>query len=112
MCLTCRKTPKTMRANAISNTRLLDVQPTTKLTVKRRAPITISAIPKYCLSKFFTSLLFFRRDKFVAFAMDVDDLNLVVLLQMLTQLSNIDIHRTGIKIVIINPNGLQCEIAL
>ena len=44
--------------------------------------------------------------------MDVDNLNLRVVLQVLTQLSDVNIHRTCIEIVVINPDGLQGEIAL
>ena len=44
--------------------------------------------------------------------MDVDDLNLRIIFQMLTQLGDIDIHRTGIEVVIVNPDSLQSEVAL
>ena len=44
--------------------------------------------------------------------MDVDNLDLSVILQMLTQLSDVNIHRAGIEVVIIDPDSLQGEIAL
>ena len=44
--------------------------------------------------------------------MDVDDLNLRIVLQMLTQFGDIDIHRTCIEIVVVNPDGLQGKVAL
>ena len=46
------------------------------------------------------------------YGMDIDDFYLVVVLQMFTQLRDIHIHRTGIEIVVIYPDGLQGEIAL
>ena len=39
-----------MITNPDSMTRLLEVHPTKKDTAKRRAPITISATPLYCLN--------------------------------------------------------------
>ena len=44
--------------------------------------------------------------------MDVDDFNLAVGLQVLTQLGDVDIHRAGIEVVVVNPDGLQGEVAL
>ena len=44
--------------------------------------------------------------------MDVDDLNLVIILEVLTKLCDVNIHRTCVEVVIINPDGLQGEIAL
>ena len=44
--------------------------------------------------------------------MDVDDFNLTVGLQMLTQLSDVNIHRTSIEVVIVDPDSLQGEVTL
>ena len=44
--------------------------------------------------------------------MNIDDFDGVVLLQVLTQLGDIHIHTAGIEIIVINPNGLQSEVAL
>ena len=44
--------------------------------------------------------------------MDVDDLNLVIILEVLTKLCDVNIHRTCIEVVIINPDGLQGEVTL
>ena len=89
-------TPKKMIISPVSRTRLLDVQPTILLTIKRSAPATTSAIPKFFLNSLmtvnYTPLLFFWRDELIALAMNVDDLNLIVCLQMLTQLGDIDVH--------------------
>ena len=57
-------------------------------------------------------LLILGRNEFVTLAVDVDDLNLRIVLQMLAQLGDIDIHGACIEVVVINPDGLQCEVAL
>ena len=44
--------------------------------------------------------------------MDVDNLNLGIILQMLAQFGDVDIHRTGIEVVVVDPDGLQGEVAL
>ena len=44
--------------------------------------------------------------------MDIDDFDLIIVLQMLTQLGDIHIHRAGVEIVIVDPNGLQGKVAL
>ena len=44
--------------------------------------------------------------------MDIDNLNLRIVLQMLAQLGDIHIHRAGIEVVIVNPDGLQGEVTL
>jgi len=57
-------------------------------------------------------LLFFRGDELVALAVDVDNLDLRIVLQVLAQLGDIDIHRTSIEVVVINPDGLQSKVTL
>ena len=47
-------TPKMMIISPVSRTRLLDVQPTILLTIKRSAPATTSAIPKLFLNSLMT----------------------------------------------------------
>ena len=44
--------------------------------------------------------------------MDIDNLNLRIVLQVLAQLDDIHIHRAGIEVVIVNPDGLQGEVTL
>jgi len=43
---------------------------------------------------------------------NVDNLNVWIILQVLAQLGDIDIHRTGVEVVVINPDGLECEVTL
>ena len=124
MDFTCRMIPKMIRTRPVSSTRLDDVQPTILLTIKRRAPAITSANPPYCLRVIITlnsqlstlnsqlALLFLGSNEFVSLAMNVDDLNLIVSLQMLAQLGDIDVHGTGIEVVVVNPDGLQSEITL
>ena len=107
MDFTCRMIPKMMRTRPVSSTRLDDVQPTILLTIKRRAPAITSATPiAEANFSLFTSLLFLGSNEFVSLAMNVDDLNLIVSLQMLAQLGDIDVHGTGIEVVVVNPDGL------
>ena len=67
---------------------------------------------KCVLPVFSTSLLLFRGDELVAFAVDIDDFYLRIVLQVLAQLGDVDIHRAGVEIVVVNPDGLQGEVAL
>ena len=67
---------------------------------------------KCVLPVFSTSLLLFRGDELVAFAVDIDDFYLRIVLQVLAQLGDVDIHRAGVEIVVVNPDGLQSEVAL
>ena len=53
-----------------------------------------------------------RRNQFVAFSVNIDNLYLRIILQMLAQLGDLNIHRTRIEIVVVNPDCLQCKIAL
>ena len=48
----------------------------------------------------------------VALSMNVDDFDAWVILQMLAQLSDINVHRTCVEVVVVNPNGLQGEVTL
>ena len=54
----------------------------------------------------------FRSDQFISFSMNIDDFDRFIFFQVLTQLGDIHIHATCVKVVIINPNRLQCKIAL
>ena len=51
-------------------------------------------------------------DKLVALSVDIDDFYLFVVLQVLAQLGDIDIHGAGIEVVVVNPDGLQGEVTL
>ena len=44
--------------------------------------------------------------------MYIDYLNLIVVLKMLAQLGDVHVHRTGVEVVVVNPDGLQGEVAL
>ena len=50
--------------------------------------------------------------EFVALAVDVDDFNLWVILEVLAQLGDVYIHTTCIEVVVIDPDGLQGKVAL
>lgn len=53
-----------------------------------------------------------RRDELVALSVDVDDFYAVVSLEVLAELGDIDIHGARVEIVVINPDGFQCEVTL
>ena len=69
------------------------------------APAKTNAIPRCCL-------LHFRSDEFVSLAMNIDDLNLTVILEVLAQLGDIHIHGASVEVVVVDPDGLQGEVAL
>ena len=48
----------------------------------------------------------------VALAVHVVDLHIGVILEVLAQLGDIDIHGTRIEIVVVYPDGLECQFAL
>ena len=58
------------------------------------------------------SLVFFGNNQLVALAVDIDNLNLVVVLQVLAQFGDVDIHGACIEVVVVNPDGAQCVVAL
>ena len=53
-----------------------------------------------------------RSNQFVALAMNVDDFHVLICLEMLAQFGDVDVHRAGIEIVVVNPYGLQRVVAL
>ena len=57
-------------------------------------------------------LFLVRDNEFVSLAVDIDDFNLWVVLEMLAQFCDVDVHRTCVEIVVVNPDGLQSEVAL
>ena len=57
-------------------------------------------------------LLGFGNDKLVAFTVDVDDLDRVIILEMLTKLGDIYIHATSVEVVVINPDGFEGKVTL
>ena len=76
--------PAKMTNRPKSSTRLLDVQAARYAMIKKRAPAITSATPIH--------LLIFGGDQFVSLTVDVDNLNLRIVLQMLAQLGDVDIH--------------------
>ena len=98
----------------MSNTKLKLESIVRWLTIKRMTPIRISVIPPNFFIPFTNAgiLIILGRDEFVALSVDVDDFNLRVVFQVLAQLGDIDVHRTSVEVVIINPDGLQGEVAL
>ncbi len=58
------------------------------------------------------TLVLIGDNELIALAVDVDDLDLVVVLQVLAQLRDIDIHRPGVEVVVVDPNGLERIVAL
>ena len=56
--------------------------------------------------------LYFGSNQFVAFAVDVDDFNRGIVFQMLAELGDIDVHRAGVEVIVINPDGFQRIVAL
>ena len=53
-----------------------------------------------------------RNNEFVTLAVYIDDFNAVIILEMLAQLGDIDIHASGIEVIVVDPNGLQRIVAL
>ena len=64
------------------------------------------------LTYYFILLLLSWNYELIALTVDVDDFNLVIILEVLTKLCDVNIHRTCIEVVIINPDGLQGEVTL
>ena len=56
--------------------------------------------------------LAFGSDKLIAFAVDIDDFNRRIVLQVLAQFGDVDIHRTGVKVIVVDPDGLESIVAL
>ncbi len=50
-------------------------------------------------------------DKFIPFSVDIDDFNVFFILQMFAQLGDVNIHASGIEVIVINPDGFQGEVA-
>ncbi len=44
--------------------------------------------------------------------MDVDDFDGRVILEMLAQLGDVDVHGAGVEVIVVNPDGLEGEVAL
>ena len=60
------------------------------------------------------SLLVFnlRGNELVTLTVDVNNLDLWIVLEVLTQLGDVNIHRACVEVVIVDPDGLQSEVAL
>ena len=57
-------------------------------------------------------LLFVWSNELVALTVDIDDFYLVVVLEMLAQLGDVNVHGAGIEVVVVDPDCLECEVAL
>ena len=44
--------------------------------------------------------------------MDVDDFDGRVVFEVLAQLGDVDVHRTGIEVIVVNPDSLEGIVAL
>ena len=51
-------------------------------------------------------------DELVALAVDVDDLDRGVILEVFAELGDVHVHRAGVEVVVIDPDGLEGEVAL
>ena len=52
------------------------------------------------------------KNQFISLTVNIDDLHRRIFLQMFTQLRDINIHASGIKVIVISPDILQCVISL
>ena len=59
-----------------------------------------------CNGEILLFLIILRSYKLVALAVDIDNLNLVVVLKVLAQLSDVNVHRAGVEVVVVNPDCL------
>ena len=77
-----------------------------KKSTKRTVPETKRGAPKRCTSFIYAcaGLLGFGNYQFVALAVDVDDLNGIIILEVLAKLGDVYIHATCIEVVVINPD--------
>ena len=66
---------------------------------------TSNAHPRV-MGRYYCFLIILRSYKLVALAVDIDNLNLVVVLKVLAQLCNVNVHRAGVKVVVVNPDCL------
>ena len=44
--------------------------------------------------------------------MDIDDLNIGIFLEVFSQFRDVYIHASAVKIIVISPNFLQCQLSL
>ena len=54
----------------------------------------------------------FGCDELVALTVDVDDLHIGIASEVLTELSDINVHRASVEVVIVDPNLLESVVAL
>lgn len=47
----------------------------------------------------------------IAFSVDIDDFDIRVVAQEFAKFCDVDIHAPGVKIIVVNPDGLQCEVS-
>lgn len=55
--------------------------------------------------------IYLGSDELIAFAVDIDDFDRRVILEVLAELGDVHVHRAGVEIVIVNPYGLEREVA-
>ena len=77
---------------------------------KRRPAFQVAG--RFFALKNFKRLFLLGRDELVALAVDVDDFDLRIVFQVLAQLGDIDVHRAGVEVVVVDPDGFQGEVAL
>ena len=53
----------------------------------------------------------FGSDEFVALAVYVDDFDGRIVLEVLAQLGDVDVHGTCVEVVVVDPNGLERIVA-
>ena len=53
-----------------------------------------------------------RCDELIALAVDVDDFNAVITLQVLTELGDVNVHSASVEVVVVNPNSLERIVTL
>ncbi len=61
---------------------------------------------------FFGDFFTVRSDKLISFTVNVDDFDSGIVFKQLTKFSDINVHTTGIEVVIVYPDSLKCIIAL
>ena len=60
----------------------------------------------------FRPLFAIRDNELITLAVDVDNLDGRVVLEVFAQLGDVNIHAAGVEIIVINPDGLQCVVTL
>ena len=53
-----------------------------------------------------------RGYQLITLAMNIDDFDTWIILQVLTQLGDVNVHRTCVEVIVVDPYGLQGEVTL